>query len=358
MLRIHLRDPGSRILASVAIAALVALLAAGCGSSGSATGAGKPSASKSAGSTSAWPKEGNFKLASRIANDVKSGKKLIIDVAYHDPSLPFATPLRTGVANAARQLGVNATLIGPASGAPSDQVSQLQTLITQGQVDGIAVSSASNNALQPVIAQAYDAGIPIISFNTDNPGSKEMAFVGQNLPASGQQEGKELLKTLHGKKGKVVVFSQDTGAGWSHDRFQGFTSAVNGSGLQIVSPVNTGAEPNQEYNAVQNTMTGNSNAIAIASMDCCSFDAAAQWVQLSHNTGKIPVIGFDFEAATARYMKDGVIPVTLDQNPVLQGYDAVKVLADYLKDHQPIKSVNTGIKPITKANMTGIPTEG
>lgn len=328
---------------TITLAAVVlAVLAAGCGGvvqSGSNGGGG-----------------GGFQLADYIKQDVKSDQKLKIAVSYHDTSLGFAVPIREGVQKAAKDLGVDATLIGPANGSAEEQVSELQTLITQKKVDGLAVSSASSSALKPVIAQAYNAGIPIISFNTDNPGSKQMAFIGQDLKKSGESLAERFKKELGSKKGKVVVFSVDTGAGWSHDRFSGFQEGMKGSGLEIEGPVNTGDEPSQAFNAVQNAMTANKDAIAIASLDCCSVDAAAKWVQ--QNNAGMPVVGFDVLPQTANYIRDGVVEFTISQNPSKQGYEAVKVLDDYLVKDKPIKSVDTGAQFVDKSNIDKVPLEG
>lgn len=300
-----------------------------------------------------------FKLASYIQDHIKNNKKLVIRLDYHDPSLAFAVPLRQGVEQAAKEFGVDAQLIGPASGSAADQVAELQTLINQQQIDALAISSASSDALKPVIAQAYNAGVPVISFNTDNPSSKEMAFVGQDLKASGTSEGEQLLKVLNGKQGKVVVFSVDTGAGWSNDRYTGFQAAIKGaSGLQIVGPVNTGDEPGQAYNVVQNTMSANANAVAIVSLDCCSLTAAAKWVDQTKNAGKVSVVGFDLLPQTASYIKSGVIQTVISQNPVGQGYETVKALVNYLKDGQALKNIDTGAKIINKDNVADTPVEG
>ncbi len=140
--------------------------------------------------------DGEFKLAGYIKEAVDKGEQLKIRLSYHDPSLAFAVPIRQGMERAAAELGVNVQMIGPAGGDAAAQVAELQTLITQRQIHGLAVSSASNDALKPIIAQAYDAGIPIISFNTNNPESKQMGFVGQDLVASGESLAKELLGVL------------------------------------------------------------------------------------------------------------------------------------------------------------------
>jgi len=296
--------------------------------------------------------DGGFELADYIQKRVDDGETLRIKLSYHDPSLAFATPIKAGMERAGGELGVDVQLIGPTGGDAAKQVSELQTLIQQQAVDGLAVSSASSDALKPVIAQAYEAGIPIISFNTDNPASDQMAFVGQDLAGSGKSQAEELRSVLgDDATGKVVVFSLDTGAGWSHDRFGGFEEGLEGSGLEIVGPVNVGNEPSAAYNTVESTMAGQSDVVAIAGLDCCSTTAGAQWVDQSGNAGKITMVGFDLLSSTAGYIKDGVMSFTISQNPSEQGYQAVKVLADFLLDGTPIENVDTGAQFITSDNI-------
>ncbi len=302
--------------------------------------------------------DGGFQLADYIKEAVEKGEPLKIRLSYHDPSLAFAVPIRQGMERAAQELGVQAQMIGPTGGNAADQVAELQTLINQKQIHGLAVSSASNDALKPVIAQAYDAGIPIISFNTNNPESKQMGFVGQDLVASGESLAKELLGVLKGKTGKVVVVSVDSGAGWSNDRFSGFQAGVKDSGLQIVGPVNTGNEPSAAYNTVESTMAAQRDAIALVSLDCCSFTAGAKWLQQSGNVGKIHSVGFDVQPQTVEYLKNGVVDLSISQGPAEQGYQAVKLLADFLKNGTEIKDVDTGALVVTRDNVADVPVEG
>lgn len=301
---------------------------------------------------------GEFQLADYIQEAIDAGDPLEIRLSYHDPSLAFAGPIREGMENTGTELDVNAEMIGPAGGDPADQVAELQTLINQEQIHGLAVSSASNDALKPVIQQAYDAGIPVVSFNTNNPDSKQMGFVGQDLFASGEALADELLGVLGGETGKVVVFSVDSGAGWSNDRFAGFEQGVDGAGLEVVGPVNTGNEPTAAYNTVESTMAGQSDALALVSLDCCSFTAGAQWIKQSGNTGNIHAIGFDVQPKTAEYLQEGVVDLTISQAPMEQGSQSVKVLVDYLRDGTPISDVDTGVLVVTTENLADVPVEG
>lgn len=327
--------------------AAAAVLAIGLSGCGAVTTGNEPSA------------DGSFTLAEHIQKRIDDGESLRIKLSYHDPSLAFATPITAGMERAGKELGVDVQLIGPTGGDAAKQVAELQTAIQQKSVDGLAVSSASSDALKPVIEQAYNAGIPIISFNTDNPDSKQMGFVGQDLKASGQAQAEELVSVLGDQaQGKVVVFSLDTGAGWSHDRFGGFEEGLSGSGLEIVGPVNVGNEPSAAYNTVESTMTGQSDVIAIAGLDCCSTTAAAKWVEQSGNTGKITMVGFDLLPQTAEYVEKGVMSFTISQNPEEQGYQAVKVLTDFLKNGTEITGVDTGAQFITKENLSKATVEG
>ncbi|MBB0246136.1 substrate-binding domain-containing protein [Streptomyces alkaliphilus] len=301
--------------------------------------------------------DGSFEPAAHIQERIDNGEPLRIKLSYHDPSLAFATPIARGMQRAGDELGADVRLIGPTGGDAAQQVSELQTLIQQKSVDGLAVSSASSDALRPVIAQAYDAGIPVISFNTDNPESRQMGFVGQDLKGSGESQARQLLEVLDPDvSGKVVVFSVDTGAGWSHERFSGFEEGLAGSDLEIVGPVNVGNEPGSAYNTVESTMRGQSDVVALAGLDCCSTTAAAQWAAEASGDGPV-VVGFDLLTRTADYIENGVIDFTISQNPAEQGYQAVKTLHDFLIEGGEITGVDTGSQFITRDNLDENPVE-
>ncbi|MBH0023151.1 substrate-binding domain-containing protein [Salinibacterium sp. SWN248] len=340
-----IRTKAHRLLTAGAVLATAALALSGCG----AITAANEGASA----------DGSFELAGYIQERIDNGDELRIKLSYHDPSLAFATPISEGMERAGSDLGVDVQLVGPTGGDAAKQVSELQTLIQQEAIDGLAVSSASSDALKPVIAQAFAAGIPIISFNTDNPDSQQMGFVGQDLRGSGQSQAEELITQLGDTTtGKVVVFSLDTGAGWSNERFGGFEAGFEGSDLELVGPVNVGNEPNAAYNTVESTMAGLSDVVAIAGLDCCSTTAAAQWVEQSGNTGKITTVGFDLLPSTAEFVENGVITFTISQNPSEQGYQAVKILYDFLTEGTAITGVDTGAEFITQDNLSEATVEG
>ena len=230
----------------------------------------------------------DFPIADRIKAKIESGKPLDIYVSYHDVSNEFAPFIKSGVQKAGDADKVNAVFIGPTGANADNQISEIETLM--GKMDGLAISSVSSDALGPVIDRVLKAGIPVVTFNTDNPNSKRLAFAGQDLVQSGREAGKLMAKVLDGK-GKVMITTIDAAAQWSLDRENGAREALKSApGIEVVSTLNTGTDP-QIYAAIENAMLATPSISGILSLECCSTPAAGTWVERNKATDKVKVVG-------------------------------------------------------------------
>jgi simple sugar transport system substrate-binding protein len=293
----------------------------------------------------------DFTLSPAIKARAAAKEKPTFVVSYHDPALSVAVPMRKGVEAAAKELGVNAIFAGPVGGGAEKQVAELENWITKG-VDGLAVSSSSTDALAPVINKALAAGIPVVTFNTDNPASKRLTFVGQDLVYSGVVMGDTLVKAM-GEKGKILIFTVDAAAQWSKDREKGARDALaKHPGITIASLVNTSNEPQQIYAAIENAVLANPDITGIISLDCCSFPAIGQYVERNKMAGKIPVVGSDLLPQSRELIVSGALTATITQNPQRQGHDSVLVLNQiYAAGKMPPSHTDTGVEVIDKANV-------
>ena len=290
----------------------------------------------------------DFKLADRIKAKIDAGKTLDFFVSYHDVSNEFAPFMKAGVERAAKDDKVNAQFIGPVGSDADGQISEIETLM--GKMDGLAISSVSTDALAPVIDRVLAAGIPVVTFNTDNPNSKRLAFAGQDLVKSGVEAGKLMAKVLGGK-GKVMITTIDAAAQWSLDREKGAREGLAASpDIKIVNTLNTGTDPQKIYSAIENAMLADPSINGILSLECCSTPAAGTWVERNAKTGQVKVVGFDLLDQTVELVGSGNIQATIDQAPEKQGFAAVDLLAKFLKG-QPIDNVDTGVGIYTKDNI-------
>lgn len=297
---------------------------------------------------SAESKLADFPLAERIKAKVAAGQPLDIYVSYHDVSNEFAPFMKAGVARAAAEDKVNANFIGPVGADADGQISEIETLM--GKMDGLAISSVSTDALAPLIDRVLAAGIPVVTFNTDNPDSKRLAFAGQDLVQSGREAGALMAKVLSGK-GKVIITTIDAAAQWSIDRENGAREALKKeAGIEVVQTLNTGTDPQKIYSAIENAMLANPDIDGILSLECCSTPAAGTWVERNKASDKVKVVGFDLLDQTVQLVESGNIQATIDQAPERQGFEAVNLIVKFVKG-ETIDNLDTGVGIYTKDNI-------
>ena len=293
----------------------------------------------------------DFPLADRIRAKIAAGKTLDIYVSYHDVSNEFAPAIKAGVAKAAADDKVDAQFIGPVGSDANGQINELETLM--GKMDGLAISSVSSDALGPVIDRVLKAGIPVVTYNTDNPNSKRLAFAGQDLVQSGREAGKLMAKVLDGK-GKVMITTIDAAAQWSLDREKGAREALKDSpGIEVVKTLNTGTDPQKIYSEIENAMLANPGVTGILSLECCSTPAAGTWVQRNNMASKVNVVGFDLLDQTVQLVQSGDVQATIDQAPEKQGFEAVDLLVKFLHG-QPIANFYSCLVIYTKDNIASV----
>ncbi len=289
----------------------------------------------------------DFNLADRIQAKLDSGEPLMIRVSYHDVSNEFAPFIRAGVERAAAELGVDAAFVGPVGADADAQIAEIETLLER--VDGLAVSSVSTDALAPVIDRAIAMGIPVVTYNTDNPESARLAFAGQDLVQSGREAGYLMCDLLAGE-GKVLITTLDAAAQWSIDRETGAREALEGCGLEVIATVNTGTEPTEIYSAIENAMLAHPEVDGLVSLECCSLPAAGEYMVRNNLVGKVMVVGFDLLDTTVQLVQDGAIQATIDQAPERQGFEAVNLLVRFLHG-ETISDIDTGVGIYTIENI-------
>ena len=127
----------------------------------------------------------------------------VIPKALHIPVFDYA---RIGAERAAKKMGgIEVIWRGP---EPTDEIRQkeiLESFVAQ-RVDGIAISCLNGDLLTDAIDAAVDAGIPVVTWDSDAPRSKRFAFYGVNDIEAGRALGEGLAKLL-GEKGRVALLT-------------------------------------------------------------------------------------------------------------------------------------------------------
>src|SRR6266446_6306077 len=119
---------------------------------------------------------------SNTSHEPRKLRFAFIPKAVHIPVFDYA---RIGAERAAKQMGgVEIIWRGPESTDEIRQKEILESFIAQ-RVDGIAISCLNGDLLTDAIDRAVDAGIPVITWDSDAPKSKRLVFYGVNDAEAG-----------------------------------------------------------------------------------------------------------------------------------------------------------------------------
>jgi ribose transport system substrate-binding protein len=110
------------------------------------------------------------------------------------------------------ELGVDFQWVGPANTDAVEQANLLDAAITAG-CDGMGISCNDANVLLPVIDRAIDAGIPVITWDSDSAASKRLSFYSfetQSAATAGAERFAEVMQDNPTKT--YVLLSGNAGA--------------------------------------------------------------------------------------------------------------------------------------------------
>ncbi len=275
----------------------------------------------------------------------------------------FFVPTISGTKDAAALLGIPTPKWGGSDNSiPSAMVSYMKTAIA-AKANGIATtvinSSPSDTTFKTPVAQAMNAGIPVVSYNADGPiikgvvtpGTNRLAYVGQALYVSGQQMG-EHIKSL-AKPGLVVIFIATPGTANIQPRYDGAASVLTPAGY-TVKLVATGATTAVEGPPEKAFLLANKSSLKGAfAVDAGSTELLGPQLAAVGLAGKIPAGGFDLTPGTLTAINTGQLDFTINQDPYLQGFLPTLYLYMFNLTGGLVlpPDTDTGLSFVTKSNV-------
>jgi ribose transport system substrate-binding protein len=259
--------------------------------------------------------------------------------------LPVFGYAKVGAERAARELGnVDVLWNAPASADQLKQKEILESYITQ-RVDGIAISTLNGEFLAETINRAIDAGIPVVTWDSDAPTSRRIAFYGVDDRASGRIMGEQAIALLGGK-GKVALITS-LGATNLQNRLDGVKEALaKAPGVEIV-----------EVYDIKEDVLRCAEIIATGTRrypDLAAWISVGGWPVFTRNAldsvdpAKTKVIAFDTIQPALDLMRAGKVQVLMGQKYFGWGEEAVRLLHGIKNGRQPPATViDSGVDVVT-----------
>jgi ribose transport system substrate-binding protein len=280
---------------------------------------------------------------------------VIVPKAMNNPFFDFA---RDGCLKRAKELGnIECIYKGPVEHEPATQAQIIQDFVTQ-KVDGLAISVADVAAMTKSIEAAAAAGIPVITFDADAPGSKRIAYIGTNNKEFGVALGKQLLK-LRPDGGKYAMVSGGPGARNLAERVDGVREALKGSKWAEVagSPTFCNDDPALAVQQMTDMRTATPDLAAIVPIGGWpmfapeGFKAFASRSKKEIDSGKFTLVVADTLKMQLELLRDGYANALVGQRPFEMGEKAMDTLLAIKKGEKVPEIVYTGLDLVTKDNV-------
>ncbi|MFD7093022.1 sugar ABC transporter substrate-binding protein [Streptomyces sp. NPDC059883] len=226
------------------------------------------------------------------------------------------------------------------------QQAQLVQSYIDKKVDGLIVTLAKPDAMKAVVEKAVKAGIPVITVNSGAAESASfgaLSHIGQDETIAGEAVGDELDK--RGRKKALCVIHEQGNVG-HEQRCAGAKKTFDG---QLQNLYVDGTNMPDVEASIEAKLQTDRSIDAVVTLGAPFADTAVKAKESAGSEAEIDT--FDLNAKVASSLTSGALGFAVDQQPYLQGYEAVDLLwlyrynADVLGGGRPVL---TGPQIITR----------
>ncbi|MFC4099079.1 sugar ABC transporter substrate-binding protein [Paenibacillus xanthanilyticus] len=318
----------ARRLPPAALAALLALTLGGCfgGESGQLT-----------------PSSGSGAPRAEAPRPLTETFGIIYPMAY-----PTYETVTQDASAAAEAHGVALIASAPDEANTEQQIRIMETMIKQ-QVAGIAISPVDSDALTPVIDKAQAAGIPVVTFESDAPGSARAAYVGADNYLTGKQSAIAVSQLLGGK-GMILVENGMEEMLGMRQRLAGFIDYLNANSAIDVLEVhhNQGSEE-KAMSDIETMIEAHPHFDALVGLDFVSASASTL-IWKAKGLDRLAV-SMGMTTTSEEALLNGQLAAVISQREEDWGALIMETLLAASKDEPVAERMETGIQDIRQDDV-------
>ena len=265
---------------------------------------------------------------------------------------PYYESCYEGFKAAAVKYGVKVDMVSPPKFELALQVKVIEDLIVQ-QVDGIAISAVDDKGLIPVINEAADAGVKVITFDAPAFSTKALTYIGTVNKQAGYEAGIKMAKLMN-ESGEVAILQGGLDATNLNERTQGFREALAKSApnVKLVAVEDNKGDYAIAVKKTEMLLEVYPKLKAIFGVSAYGAPAAATVIKEQKKAGKILIGGFDDLKDTLEGIVDGSIQFCLVQKTYKMGWLSVERLLDAVNGRPLPKIIDTGVLIVDRKNVS------
>lgn len=280
------------------------------------------------------------------ATPPKANTERTIAIVPKDATNPWFVRMEEGVKRYAEEKGINAYQKGPAETDATQQAQVIQDLIAQG-VDAIGVVPVDPGVIEPVLKEAMDAGIVVITHEGASQENTMYDIEAFNNTAYGAFIMDNLAKAMGEEGVYTTMVGHVTNAShneWADGAVAHAKKTYPKMTLLEAQPrVESGDNGEGAYQAAKELLKSHPEIKGI--IGTSSFDApgVARAIEELGLTGKVFTAGTGMPAANAEILKKDLVSALTLWDPADAGYAMVSLAEKVLNGEEIKDGLNLGL---------------
>jgi ribose transport system substrate-binding protein len=245
----------------------------------------------------------------------------------------------------------------PTEDAADDQLAILEGWLNEGNFDAFIVTPFRATNLNSALAQASEAGIPIVNIDelipldeADAAGIDITTQIASNNVRAGE-EGAKLILSLVEAGSEVAVLEGAPGTTSSIDRVTGFTDTATAGGLNVVASQTANWDRAEAFTVASNILQGNPNVKAIFAANDTMGLGAVEAIEAAGLTGEVVVASVDAIPEAIEAVGAGRLAGTVAQYPDEMAVLAVEAAIKIVQGRPVAPQIESPVVMISAENV-------
>jgi simple sugar transport system substrate-binding protein len=294
------------------------------------------------------------KLYKALGNASKQSRISVAMVTHGQGFDPFWALVRKGAEQAAADYNVDLQYSSPDTTDPNAQAKLIIDAAAQGPA-AMVVTIPDPAVLDAPIKQVTGSGLPAVVMNVGLDQLSAvggLTYVGQDETLAGQEAGTAMAEA--GVKHGLCIIHEEQNVALAN-RCDGFSKQLAATGGTVTVLHVNGAQLHEAQQQVTTALQRDPSIDGILATGTAGFSAAGGALQAMNAFGKVKLGSFDVSTTNLTAVQNGQAQFAVDQQPFLQGYDAVQVAAFQARFGQhPFQPIFTGPSLVTKDNAAQV----
>jgi rhamnose transport system substrate-binding protein len=237
---------------------------------------------------------------------------------------PYFDTSTAGAEKAAEELDAEVEEVGPDTASPEAQVPFINTAAQQG-VGGLIVSANDPEAICDALTEAMDAGVSIVTFDSDtNPECRDL-FINQASAEGIAKVQVDLIAEQIGDSGEVAILSAAANATNQNAWIEMMEAELeaNHPNIELVDTVYGDDDDQKSFDQTAALLQAHPDLKGIISPTTVGISAAARYLSDSEYKGKVALTGLGTPNQMREYVENGTVEAFALWNPGDLGYLAM-----------------------------------